>query len=231
MNARYFLVVALPVLLSGCGLVAAFVPPIEIADPFGVEGQSLTTTFADADTRQAGLTSQANSQAQATFTRTFDDQELDLRGFSLARLDVQVGFGSEVSLSRPVTGRFPTSFTLVRSAGAANLSDEANGAATLAFSHDLELVFTRDAACDVGALSCGYAYVGDPASLASALSVSVSDRSTLAAFVAVLRLDGQNTPNTGRFAFALTAESEPTLDGFSATFTLRSGKATIKLGG
>ncbi len=228
-----------PVLfVTGCGLVAAFIPPVEVADPFGMDGQSLTLLFGPAnidvsaaDASAAALTPQAESQAQAAVTRTFDDQALDLRGFSLARLDVQMGFAPTASLARPLSATFPTSFILVRTFGVATLQDETNGEAVLEFAHDLNLVFTRDAACDLAALSCTYRYVGDEEALASALSVAANDRGTLRVFVDVVRLNTENTPNTGRFSVGMSAESEPGLDGFSATFVLRSGKATIKVGG
>ena len=238
MNFRYLFALAPALLLTvalmtGCSLVAAFIPPVEVADPLGVDGQSLTLLFGAVNassSSEAAPTPQALSQAQAAVTRTFDDQELDLRGFSLASLDVEMGLESTVSLTRPVTARFPTSFTLVQTSGVATLQDDANGEATLDFAHKLDLVFTRDAACDLAALSCDYRYVGDDAALASALSIAEKDGGTLRTFVDIVRLGVQNTPNTGRFSVGLSVDSEPGLDGFSATFTLRSGKASIKVG-
>ena len=119
---------------------------------------------------------------------------------------------------------------MVQTSGVATLQDDVNGETMLDFNHDLNLVFTRDAACDLTALSCDYRYVGEEVALASALSISENDGGTLRAFVDIVRLGAQNTPNTGRFSVSISADSEPSLDGFSATFTLRSGKASIKVG-
>ena len=88
MKLRYLPALALAVLLTGCSLVAAFIPPIEVSDPLGLDGQSLTLLFGASNassSSRATLTPQAVSQAQAAVTRTFDDQALDLRGFFLGK--------------------------------------------------------------------------------------------------------------------------------------------------
>jgi hypothetical protein len=222
------LLLPLPLLLAGCGVVAAFIPPIGIGDPLAVEGQSLTTTFGGEGI--PGLTLQVLSEAESTVAHSFEDIELDLRGFSLSEFHAAVGMDPVVVLQAPdPLAAFPDSFDLVGVAATATVSDEVHGEAVLSMERSVYARFELDAdSCAVG--TCSYRYAdGDP--FEDLLSVRVTDWSTLAAFVQIVRLDGDPSMNTGTFSVRLTADSEPSLDGFSATFTLRSGGTVIKLGG
>ena len=231
MNFRTLLLaLTLPVMMTGCGVVAAFIPSIAVDDPFGVEGQTVTTTFGDSAVL-TGVQTQAESTAEETTSQSFDDQDFDLRGFSLARLTAKIGFDPSVTLSAPVTGaEFPAQFTLTRVAATATVTDAAHEPAIIDFERELGLRFELDrSSCTLS--SCRYRFAGDAEDLANALEISESDRGLLRSFVDVIRLDGANTPNEGRFKLTLTADSDPALTGFSASFTLRSGDASIKLGG
>ena len=227
MNFKFlFLSLVLAVFLTGCGLVAAFIPPIDIGDPLGVDQQTLTTTFGSA----GALSTQAISNAERTVSRSFEDTEFDLRGFSLAELNIPVGFGSFIRLHAPnAEAEFPQQLTLTHASAEANVSDAVNGMATVAVERALDLTFVLDeATCSAG--TCSYTYVGSE-DLTQALTVNVADGAVLRQFINVIRLAGKPSPNTGQFTMSVTADSEPGLDGFRATFTLHSKGATIRLGG
>lgn len=228
MNLRYLLLaLTLLLLMTSCGLVAAVVPPIELNDPFGVEGESITTEFAAANAGALGTL--AESTAEASAGRSFADQELDLRGFSLARLNAAIGLDAKVTLSAPVGASYPETFTLTKISATAKVSDDVNGTAEMTIENDVNLQFTKSASCD--ALSCNYTFSGERDDLKAALQISETDRSKLAKFVKVIRLEGSNSQNRGGFTLSVTADSDPVLDGFKATFILRSGESNIKLGG
>lgn len=228
MNLRYLLLaLTLPLLMTSCGLVAAVVPPITLEDPFGVEGESITTEFGATTSAMSTL---AESTAEATAGRSFDDQELDLRGFSLARLNAAIGLDGKVVLTAPsLEASFPDTFTLTHVSATAKVSDAVNGSAEMNIENDINLPFTKDAGCV--ALSCDYSFSGDLEDIKNAIQISEGDRSKLASFVKIIRKDGANSKNEGSFTLSVTADSDPVLDGFKATFKLRSGDASIKLGG
>ena len=230
MNLRTLLL-PIPLFLAGCGVVAAFVPPIEVGDALGVEGQALTTTFGTTST--AGLSTQAASTADTSVERQFEDMELDLRGFSLAELHAGIGIDPTVTLIAPsALAEYPEVFTLTSVSASATVSDDVNGSATMRMSRTVDLTFELDSdGCTLDA--CSYAYAGSADDLADMLGITTTkaDGDTLATFVDVVRLGGAPSMNTGSFSLSMTAEGEPSLDGFSATFTLRSNGTVIELGG
>lgn len=212
-------------LVTGCGMVATFVPPLSVGDPLGVDGQTVTATL-----EEGGLAAQRTTHLDET--RSFDvpDLEEDLRGFSLAGFHTQAGLTREVTLSGPVgatASDFPERFTLTRAVVEAELWDDVNGRASFARDVDLALPFERSACAADG---CRYAYVGaEP--LADALNVELTDREVLDTLVAILIRGDRETPNRGTFRVALEMDSEASLAGYSASFELTSDGSTIKLGG
>lgn len=228
---RVFIPLLFVSLLTGCGVLATFIPPIEIGDVLGVDGQILTVTFEEPG---SGLARQVMGASTVVVEQNFDDQELDLRGFTVRDFVTVVGFEPLVRLRAPLGGSYPDDFVLTRASASATLSDAVNGSATMTLERDLGLLFERDeGSCDLQ--SCGYLYSGDPAFLAEALTLIASESAggaaTLQRFVDIMRLDGAASPNQGRFTFVLEVDSDPGLDGFEATFRLKSGGTTIKLGG
>lgn len=180
------LLLPLPLLLAGCGVVAAFIPPIEIGDPLAVEGQSLTTTFGDEGT--SGLSVQVLSEAQSTATHSFDDIELDLRGFSLSELHASAGIDPVVVLEAPdALASFPASFTIMGVAATATASDQVNGEAVLSMERSASVqTELHEESCSLA--TCSYRCVdGDP--LEDVLSINVTAGHVLAAFVDVVRLE------------------------------------------
>lgn len=218
----------IPVVLTGCGVVAAFIPPIEVGDVFGVDGQVITATFAE----PAALMMQVVTVADKTIERQFDDVELDMKGFSLSRLDSKISLLPTVTVTAPdADTAFPPSFSLTHISATASVSDTPNGSADLSTSHDVKVVFSLVQGSCAG-LSCQYRYSsGDP--LEGILNIQAANgrEGSLRKFVQIIRLDGRNTPNQGKVSVLLKVDSEPGMAGFSVAFTLKSVGTTIKLGG
>ena len=227
MNVRYLLIALGLSLLTGCGLVAAFVPPLEVNDPFGVDGETITTTLQDPN----AMSVQVESVATYTNDLPSADQEIeDLRGFSIAWLEASIGLEATVTLSRvDPTAEFPETFALTKLVASAEVSDEANGEVALSVERDLEGVsFSKDT-CD--ATQCEYTFNGSDEEISSALTVRFEDTDKIMQLIDIIKLRESNTPNMGKFGLILTADSEPGLAGFQATLTLVNESTKIKLGG
>lgn len=215
----------LAVLLSGCGLVAAFVPPLDVGDPLGVDGRDLSATFG------AGpIDSQIVAHVDHTTTFDLPDLEQDLHGFSLASFYTNAGLETGVTLSGPLgalADSYPERFTVTGALVEASLADDVNGSVSFAQRFDLALPFERDG-CEVS--SCRYRYAGSEP-LADVLDLELTDRADLATLVAVLVRGDEETPNRGSLRVAVEVDSTPGLGGFTATFTLVSTGSKIRLGG
>lgn len=225
------LLLPIPLLLAGCGVVAAFVPPIDAGDALAVEGRSITTSFRDPNV--VNLVPHATSTSHASVQRTFEDTALDLRGFSLARLRAGIGIDPTLIVTAPSdTTDFPERFTLTHVRATATVSDAVNGSATMTTERAVDLTFALDAS-SCTADSCAYVYAGGDDALADVLDITVgkADGDTLASFVDIVRLDGVSSTNTGTFTLQADADSDPSLERFTAEFTLRSGGTVIELGG
>lgn len=213
-------------LLSACGLVAAFVPPLSVGDPLGVDGQAVTATLYD-----GGLSPQSTSHLDET--RSFDvpDLDEDLRGFSLAGFHTNAGLQQRVTLSGSidtVLEPFPDTITITRAVVGGTLEDDANGNVSFSTDVDLALPFERTDACD--ATACTYEYAGtDP--LENALDVELTDRDELDRLVSILMLREAETPNRGTFRVAIEIDAETSLGGYTVAFTLTSEGSKIRLGG
>lgn len=230
MKLHYLLsALVLPVVLSACGLAGAIIGPIEVGDAFGVDAQSLSAQFSQNDQGMSvlSLSSQAVSTATGSAEYSFDDSELDTRGFSLVDVKAEIGIEANVVLTAPLGASYPESFTLNAIDAQATISDAVNGEVTLQESRALELTFTKGSC---GATSCDYVFDGDSDLLADALSVSEGSNSTLKTFVNIIKLNGQNTANTGSFSVVLSADSSTDLSGFSATFKLINKSTKIRVG-
>ena len=219
----------LPVALSACGLAGAIIGPVEVGDAFGVNGQSLSAQFSQNDQGLSvlSLSSQAVSTATGSAEYSFDDQDLDTRGFSLVDVKAEIGIESVVTLKAPVGASYPESFTLSSVAAQATVGDAVNGSVTLAESRELELAFNKGAC---GVSSCEYRFSGDVTLLEDALSVGEGDNSVLRSFVKIIKLDGENSANQGSFNVTLGADSDTDLSGFSATFKLINKSTKIRVG-
>jgi hypothetical protein len=212
-------------LLSACGVVAAFVPPLSVGDPFGVDGQIVTATLQDGAI-------QTQSTTHLDVARTFDvpDLETDLHGFSLASFRANAGMAPDVALSGPAGAtapEYPERITITRAVIDAQLWDDVNGSVALTLDLALALPFERTA-CSLEV--CTYAYVGTD-SLVDALDLEITDRTTLGTLVAILVLRETETPNHGTFRVAIEVEADTSLSGYVATFQLTSTGSTIRLGG
>jgi len=212
-------------LLSACGVIAAFVPPLSVGDPLGVDGQVVTATLEEGAI-------QTQSTTHLDVTRTFDvpDLEADLHGFGLASFHVNAGMASDVFLRGPLDAalsEYPERITITRALIDARLWDDVNGSVALTLDLALALPFER-AACSLD--GCGYQYAGtDP--LLDVLDVEITDRTTLEELVSILVLRETETPNQGTFRVAVELDADTPLNGYVVTFQLTSQGSTIRLGG
>lgn len=212
-------------LLSACGVVAAFVPPLSVGDPLGVDGQIVTATLQDGAI-------QTQSTAHLDVARTFDvpDLEADLHGFGLASFNANAGMAPDVALSGPAGAtapEYPERITVTRALIDAQLWDDVNGSVAFTLDLALALPFERTACSAEG---CSYAYVGAD-SLVDVLDLEITDRTTLGTLVSILVLRETETPNHGTFRVAVEVEADTPLSGYEATFQLTSTGSTIRLGG
>ncbi len=213
-------------LLSGCGVLAAFVPPLHVGDPLGVDGQTIAAVLEEGGIVTPSIT----THLDATRTVDLPDLEADLHGFSLAGFHTNAGLAEEMLLSGSVgdaSPDYPERLTVTRAVIEAELWDDVNG--SVAFSRDaqLALTFERSECSPVG---CTYTYAGTEP-LAGVLDVDLTDRDVLADLVAILMLRETETPNSGTFRVAIEVEASIPLNGYAASFTLTSTGSTILLGG
>jgi len=212
-------------LLSACGVIAAFVPPLSVGDPLGVDGQIVTATL-----EEGAIQTQSTTHLDAT--RTFDvpDLEADLHGFSLASFHVSAGMANDVRLSGQLgapLSEYPERITITRALVDARLWDDVNGSVAFILDLALALPFER-AECSLD--GCAYHYAGtDP--LVDVLDLEITDRTTLQKLVSILVLRETETPNQGTFRVAIEVDADTSLSGYVATFQLTSQGSTIRLGG
>ncbi len=216
---------ATALLLAGCGVLAALVPPQNVGDPLGVDGRLVTAALDD-----GGISSQSTTHLDVTRSFDLPDLEADLHGFSLAGFHTNVGLADEIWLSGPPVARMtdgPLRITIARVIIEAELSDDVNG--TARFRHEAwpDLSFERTTCTLDG---CAYGYVGS-GSLTDVLDFELTDPAELARVVAILVLGETETPNHGTFRVAIELEAERSLAGHTATFRLTSHGSTIRLGG
>src|SRR5690606_38589673 len=127
---RLVLLLPFALLLSGCGLIANFIPDQEVGDVFGigsVDNPSVVTAPAFVDPSELGSflpEARAASDYEETELK-FQDFELpNLYGFSIDGLQVTIGLGETVTLERDgASGTFPEAFTLTSFEGFVRVSD------------------------------------------------------------------------------------------------------------
>ena len=214
---------ATAVLISGCGVIAAFMPPLHVGDPLGVNDQTIVAVL-----EEGGITTQSiTTHLDATRTVDLPDLAADLHGFSLAGFHTNAGLAEEMHLSGSVGDDYPERLTVTRAVIEAELRDDVNG--SVAFSRDAELALTFERG-ECSAVGCAYTYAGTE-SLAGVLDVDLTDRDALANLVSILMLHETETPNSGTFRVAIEVEASIPLNGYVASFTLTSTGSTILLGG
>lgn len=167
----------LPLVLAGCGVVAAFIPPIEIGDPLGVEGQRITASFAQATSSSIEtqrIRPQAVSKAQTTVGKAFADSELDLRGFKIEAFHAAIGIDPGVTVFAPAPDApFPSTFEITRLSVSADVEDDVHGSASMSVEKNVSLVFELDAeSCSSGAC---YYWLADGDAFKDAFSITATD--------------------------------------------------------
>ena len=212
-------------LLSACGVIAAFVPPMSVGDPLGVHGQVVTAALHD-----GAITTHSTTHLDTARTLDIPDLEANLHGFSLASFHTSAGLANEMTLKGPTDSSapdHPASITITRALIEAQLWDDVNGSVT--FTHDITLALPFDRT-DCTLDECTYAYAGSEP-LADVLDLEITDRNTLETLVSILVLRETETPNQGTFRVAIEIESGTSLSGYVATFQLTSKGSTIRIGG
>ena len=216
---------SLALLLSACGVIAAFVPPISVGDPLGVDGQVVTATL-----ENGAITKSSTTHLDTTRSLDIPDLEANLHGFSLASFHTNAGLANQMTLHVPTDGSasdHPARITITRALIEAQLWDDANG--SVAFTHDIVLALPFDrTACTPDA--CTYSYAGTE-TLADVLDLEITERTTLETLVSILVLRDTETPNSGEFRVAIEVEAATSLRGYVATITLTSTGSTIRIGG
>ena len=221
--------------LSGCGLISNVIGPQPISDPFHVDNQEVAIVLS-AESPAASLAVQAKGEQGTSFT--FADQDFDLRGFGGDYIKSEVGLAPQVTVTKPVSGTFPESFTITNMSATLVLSDEggeggATRSAVTTSTAKGALKFNKTCA-GLDLVECDYIY--DEASgveLASVLELALglepNTDDDLREAIQIIQLADENSPNTATVAFAVTTDSDPDLAGSTVTVTLKEGKSVVKL--
>lgn len=219
---RFVALASAATILSACGMVAVFVPPLDVGDPLGVNERTLTAAL-----NEGPITPQATAHVDSVTTHDLPDLEQDLHGFSLAGFRTDVGLGERIYLTgSPDAAAYPETVTITGALVAAHLSD-VGGAVEIEERFDLDVEFVRDTC---GEVSCSYR-TADGMSASGLLSFGTTDRAKLDTLVDILVRGERETANTGILRIAVQLESTPGVTGLTATFTLTSKGSTIELGG
>ena len=227
----------LTALLSSCGLISNIIGEQTINDPFNIDNRRVGIALS-AEGSDAGLAVQATGQEGTTFT--FPDEDFSLRGFGGDYIKSEVGLEPTVTVSRPVAGTYPDTFTVTTMTATLTLSDEGGegGAArtvTTTSTLDGDLVFNKRETCTDIDVSCGYTYdeAKSGAVLARALllqlGVDPDTNDDLKEAIKIIQLADENSTNTATVTFELMTDSTPDLAGSILTVTLKEGKSVVKL--
>lgn len=210
------------VLLGGCGLIAAFVNPIEVEDPLQLEGATITTQRLD-NTALGTLASFAG-----TYTTTFNDFDIDLQGFGVGGFRNNISIEPSLSVTRPDNG-YPDSFSITSMALNVTLADD-NDSVTIGSVFQAPITFEAD--CDSDAASCDYTFASGP-DLEQALFVlavqAASEAQRIYTIITTGQVEGEGPDNNVSATLSLETESTPDLVGGTITVTLTSLSGEIDL--
>lgn len=224
MNGRWrpaLLAAVLVPTLAACGVVGGMIGPVDVEDPLAVDGHVVHASF-----EEGSLAPAAAAHGGEAGTFTVDDMEIDLRGFSVGDLHIDAGFEPDVRLTGGPMAAAPDSFTVTAVDFEATLDDAGHDRVTFTKRVELDgVTFAKGAACD-GPESCTYTYDGT-ASLTGVLQLDWNDLTDLAHFVAILREAPE--PNEGTLTVDVEVDSDPSLAGYSAEFTMVSSGTSIEL--
>ncbi len=212
------------VLLGGCGLIAAFVNPIEVEDPLQLEGATITTQRLD-NTALGTLASFAG-----TYTTAFNDFDIDLQGFGVGGFRNNISIEPSLSVTRPDNG-YPDSFNITSTTLNVTLADD-NDNVTLESTFNAPITFGLDAACASDAASCDYTFASGP-DLEQALFVlavqAASEAQRIYTIITTGQVEGEGPDNNVSATLSLETESTPDLVGGTITVTLTSLSGEIDL--
>ncbi len=222
--------------LSGCGLISNVIGEQTINDPFNIDNQKVDIMLS-AEGSAANLAVQAVGQEGTTFT--FPDEDFSLRGFGGDYIKSEVGLEPTVTVSKPVAGTYPETFTVTDMTATLTLSDEggedgATRTVTAASTLGGDLIFNKRETCTDTDLSCGYTYdETSGVTLANALllqlGVDPDTNDDLREAIKIIQFADENSDNTATVTFEMTTGSTPDLAGSTITLTLKEGKSVVKL--
>ncbi len=217
---------ALASLLAACGLVATFVPPIEVGDPMGIDGAEVRGELGSERLAPAAV-----SYLGARFPLAFDDMlsRDDLRGFSIASFTTPVVLDPRVRVEGPdgtTEGDYPDTVTVTGLWMNVSIEDDDHGPVTFGGSAtDWNVAFDKES-CDAD--GCTYRATVGPD---SPVQVRATDPDDLRTLVDILAIDDGNTPNRGHLDVEIRVDAEPAVHGFTATFRLATDGSRVRLGG
>lgn len=199
-------------ILAGCGLI----PPIEIGDdPFGLDGQVVTTTVQP----ESALATEATATTPSPVSVEFDNVDLG-RAPRPSQILADLSIQNSVTVSIPgaVTAeQYPETITLTNVSFEATLSEPGAPSAEAGGEITGSVVFIRGE-CNV--ISCQY----------SATDAALDDVTLKLSGQAIAIIFGGSEPNTATVSVSLELDSTPELPaGTTVSVTLKGGKAVAKL--
>lgn len=214
-------------MISGCGLIARLIPPIEVTDPLALDGKRFDAEMTTPANLSASLGALAQGEASLAFT--FEgDPDINLRGFNVGELLSEITSDAQMTLTRP-TGGFPDDFVVTAMSLNVTVTQE-DGAREVSLASEFSgnVPFAIDAACDTDtATSCSYTFSGDETDIASVLLfVLEATGQDARELVNIVRTAGSHTVNV---TLGITTESNPDLENSTLTVTLRHVESSIKL--
>lgn len=198
--------------LSGCGLI----PPIDLGnDPFGLDGQVVTTTVQP----ESALAVAATATTPTPVSVEFPNIDLG-RAPRPSQIAADFGIQNVLTVSIPgaaTTALYPETITLTSVSFEASLSEPGTGPVNVGATLSGSVVFTRG---ECSLTSCQY----------SAADAELEEATINFSGQAMAIIFGGSEPNTATMSVRLELDSTPELPaGTIISVTLKAGKAVARL--
>lgn len=235
---RLVLLLPFALLLSGCGLIANFIPDQEVGDVFGigsVDNPSVVTAPAFVDPSELGSflpEARAASDYEETELK-FQDFELpNLYGFSIDGLRVTIGLGETVTLERDgASGTFPEAFTLTSFEGFVRVSDAEAIVPAVEYHFEeqpLSFEFVRAGSCT--SKSCDYKSTATESARLGAMVFDIPE-SQGGKVRNLIRIASEGGENTAYVKVRVAADSDDSIFGFRPVFEIMNPSTVVSIGG
>lgn len=226
--------------LVACDLPAAFIPPIEVGNVFGIGAADNPTTltapaFQDPNELGAFLPAAIGAIDYDLEELTFANIQLpNMYGFSIDALWVTIGLGNTITLQRDnPEATYPQRFTLTGVEAHMHISDAQHirKPAEYHFTESaLKLEYVRSGACGE-ANTCEYRAKATQEELNAAMLFQIPERhgNVVKDLMTIISQGGENT---ARVKARLTADApNGDLQGLKPTFQISNPSTKISLGG